>query len=79
MSNRKDIGRTKKFCQAIPAQLKDETLATAEYKGKVKIDKQGIPFVTLNEKTSDGRKRVRWHKGFSVIKCPSGSKKSVRK
>ena len=50
-----------------------------EYKGKVKLDKQGIPFVTLTEKTSDGRKRVRWHKGFRIIKCPSGTKKSTRK
>ena len=40
-----------------------------EYKGKVKLDKQGIPYVTLSEKTSDGRKRVRWHKGFRPTPC----------
>jgi hypothetical protein len=45
-----------------------------EYKGKVKLDKEGIPFVTLFEKTSDGRKRVRWHKGFQPIKCPTATK-----
>lgn len=27
-----------------------------EYKGKVKLNKEGIPYVTLTEKTSDGRK-----------------------
>ena len=34
MSTRKDIDRTKKFCQAIPAQLKDENMAVAEYNAK---------------------------------------------
>lgn len=50
-----------------------------EYKGKIKLDKDGVPFVTLNEKTTDGRKRVRWHKGFQPVKCPSESKKARRK
>ena len=36
MSTRKDIGRTKKFCQTISAQIKDEDLATVEYLGKAK-------------------------------------------
>jgi len=40
-----------------------------EYKGKVKLDKEGIPFVTLTEKTADGRKRVRWHRGFRPTSC----------
>jgi len=30
----RDIGRIKKFCQAIPAQLKDEAMAVAEYNAK---------------------------------------------
>ena len=34
MSTRKDISRTKKFCQAIPAQLKDENMAVVEYNSK---------------------------------------------
>lgn len=34
MSSRKDVGRTKKFCQAIPAQLKDEKMAVVEYRAK---------------------------------------------
>lgn len=34
MSTRKDIERTKKFCRSIPAQLKDEGMATKEYFGK---------------------------------------------
>ncbi len=34
MSTRKDITHTKKFCQAIPAQLKDENMAVVEYNAK---------------------------------------------
>lgn len=45
-----------------------------EYKGKVKLDKEGVPYVTLTEKTADGRKRVRWHKGFRPIPCRTKQK-----
>ena len=34
MSTRKDIGRTKKFCQEIPSQLRDEDAAVSEYNAK---------------------------------------------
>ena len=34
MSSRKDVERNKKFCQSIPAQLKDENMAVAEYNAK---------------------------------------------
>lgn len=34
MSSRKDLGRTKKFCLSIPAQLKDENMAVVEYNAK---------------------------------------------
>jgi len=34
MSSRKDVGRNKKFCLSIPAQLKDEDMAVAEYNAK---------------------------------------------
>ncbi|MCJ7634150.1 hypothetical protein MUP77_17400 [Candidatus Bathyarchaeota archaeon] len=34
MSTRKDIGRTKKFCQAIPEQLADENGAVGIYNSK---------------------------------------------
>ena len=34
MSSRKDISRTKRFCLSIPAQLKDEAMATVEYGAK---------------------------------------------
>lgn len=34
MSTKQDIQRTKKFCQSIPAQLKDENMAVAEYNAK---------------------------------------------
>ena len=44
-----------------------------EHKGKVKIDKQGMPFVNLTHSDS-GRKRVQWHKGFKPIKCPTATK-----
>jgi rubrerythrin len=36
MKQRKSMDKTKKLCQAIPAQLKDEDLATVEYLGKAK-------------------------------------------
>ena len=44
-----------------------------EDKGKVKIDKDGIPFVNLTHSDS-GRKRVRWNKSFKIVKCPTASK-----
>jgi len=34
LSSRKDIERTQKFCKALPAQLKDENMAVAEYNAK---------------------------------------------
>lgn len=34
MSTRKDTLKTKKFCSSIPAQLKDENMAVAEYNAR---------------------------------------------
>lgn len=34
MSSRKDLEKTKKICLSIPAQLKDENMAVAEYNAK---------------------------------------------
>lgn len=43
------------------------------FEGKIKLDKTGIPFVHLNEAVG-GKKKVRWHKGFRKIKCPTEAK-----
>jgi ribosomal protein S18 acetylase RimI-like enzyme len=36
------------------------------YEGKIVL-KDGIPYVNLNKKTVDGKKQVKWHKGFTKI------------
>lgn len=36
------------------------------YEGKI-INRNGVPYVNLSEKTRDGKNSVRWHKGFKKV------------
>lgn len=35
--------------------------------GKIVLDKEGVPRVKLTRNDIDGKKKVRWHKGFKKI------------
>lgn len=35
-----------------------------DFKGNLKLDKEGIPYVHLDESSPEGKKKIRWHKGF---------------
>ena len=65
------VGDTVEYCVANPWHQ------VFEFEGTVKLDKYGVPYVKLAQKSIDGKSRMKWHKGFTKKKKGSSQCKRI--